>query len=198
MQNISINFLNITNNETTILYNKYNYNPDLNEYLKYNASLITYNNNTNIDDIPLSILEEFNCTYLKYLLNYTLIDEIKINILNNILLNKDIYVFFNVLTYTDNDFKIKVLNYLKDKNKIIINYTTNIEETLLLDYLIIISTNKIIMEGQTKDIIKEEKIIKKLGYNLPFIAELSLGLKYYGIVDDLYLTKESLVNKLWN
>ena len=175
MQNISINFLNITNNETTILYNKYNYNPDLNEYLKYNASLITYNNNTNIDDIPLSILEEFNCTYLKYLLNYTLIDEIKINILNNILLNKDIYVFFNVLTYT-----------------------TNIEETLLLDYLIIISTNKIIMEGQTKDIIKEEKIIKKLGYNLPFIAELSLGLKYYGIVDDLYLTKESLVNKLWN
>ena len=53
------------------------------------------------------------------------------------------------------------------------------------------------MEGNTKDILKEEKIIKKLGFNMPFIIELSNGLKYYNIVDKLYYDNESLVNDLW-
>ena len=39
------------------------------------------------------------------------------------------------------------------------------------------------MEGNTKDILKEEKIIKKLGFSMPFIIELSNGLKYYNIVE---------------
>ena len=53
------------------------------------------------------------------------------------------------------------------------------------------------MEGNYKEILKEEKILKKLGFNLPFILELSLGLKYYNLTNDLYYDNESLVNYLW-
>ena len=87
--------------------------------------------------------------------------------------------------------------YLKENNKQIINYTTDIEETLLLEYLMVIQNNNIIMEGLKEDILKEEKILQKLGFNLPFIVELSLGLKYYNLVDNLYFNNESLVNSLW-
>ena len=54
------------------------------------------------------------------------------------------------------------------------------------------------MEGYKEDILKEEKILKKLGFNLPFIVELSNGLKYYGLVNKLYYDNESLVSDLWN
>ena len=54
-----------------------------------------------------------------------------------------------------------------------------------------------IIEGNTQAVLEEERIIKKLGFNLPFIVELSSGLKYYNIVDKIYYDLESLVNYLW-
>ena len=103
----------------------------------------------------------------------------------------------NVLTYLDSDFKEKVIRYLKLGNKRIINYTTDIEETLLLDYIVVIHENKIIMEGKKELVLKEEKILKKLGFHLPFVVELSNGLKYYGLVTKTYFNNKELVNDLW-
>ena len=197
MLNISLNNISITNRYTSILYNTYNFNNLIPDLLQYNCLIIDDENKTNIDTIPHEMLKNFNCEYLLNKEDYTKIDEIKINILNNINTNKDIYVFLNVLTYTDYEFKSKVINYLKEHNKTIINFTTDIEEVLLLDYLILIYQNKIIIEGLTKEVLKEEKIFKKLGFNLPFIVELSIGLKYYNLIDDIYFTNESLVDKLW-
>ncbi len=197
MLNIKINNININNKYTSILYNSYNFNNDISSLLNYNATIIDDLNKTSINTIPEDIITSFNCDYLLKTKDYTKIDEIKINILNNIILDKDIYVFLNVLTYTDYQFKTKVINYLKEKNKTIINYTTDIEEVLLLDYLILIYQDKIIIEGLTKEVLLEEKLFKKLGFNLPFIVDLSIGLKYYGLIDNISYTPESLVDKLW-
>ena len=197
MSNIILKNITITNNNTTILYNSYNYKKDIPYLLKYNTCLIELDKKTNINTIPQNILKLFNCEYLLNKEDYTKIDEIKINILNNININKDIYVFFNVLTYTDYEFKFKVISYLKEQNKTIINYTTDIEEVLFLNYLIFIYQEQNIIEGLTQQVLLEEKIFKKLGFNLPFIVELSIGLKYYNLIDEIYFTNESLVDKLW-
>jgi len=53
------------------------------------------------------------------------------------------------------------------------------------------------MEGKKELVLQEEKILKKLGFNLPFIVELSNGLKYYGVIDKVYFNNEELVNVLW-
>ena len=53
------------------------------------------------------------------------------------------------------------------------------------------------MEGLKEQVLQEEKILKKLGFHLPFIVELSNGLKYYGLVDKIYFKNEELVNALW-
>ena len=86
---------------------------------------------------------------------------------------------------------------MKSNHKRIINYTTQIEETLLLDYLVITHENTIIMEGAKELVLKEEKILKKLGFNLPFIVELSSGLKYYGLINKIYFNSKELVDELW-
>ena len=184
--------------DTTILYtSSFNYTNDAIFYLNNNCVVITKdggNTSYNVSDNLFAVFQEEN---LKNKTTLTKLDELKLNILSNLDLNKQIFVFFNVLTYLDANFQEKLINYLKSNNKRIINYTTQIEETLLLDYLVIMHENAIIMEGAKELVLKEEKILKKLGFNLPFIVELSSGLKYYGLINKIYFNSKELVDELW-
>ncbi len=193
----TINNKDIPEINTTILYtSNFNYTLDAQEFILNNCVVLTKDTLENTT-ITSSLLNDFNCEYLINKPDLTLIDKIKINILNNLNNPNKVFVFFNILTYLDNEFKTHIITYLKEHDKQIINYTTDIEEALLLDYLIVLQNNNIIMEGPKEEILKEEKILKKLGFNLPFIVELSIGLKYYNLIDKLYFTNESLVNELW-
>lgn len=195
----TINNKDIYDINTSILYSSdYNIIMDAIDFLHNSCVVIDKNSIGSLEDIPSGILDSFNCHDLITKTDLTKIDKIKIDILSNIILDKEIFVFLNVLTYVDSDFKEKVISYLNKHKKRIINYTTEIEETLMLDYLVVFHQNKVIMEGSTNEILKEEKILKKLGFNLPFIVELSSGLKYYGLVNKIYYQKESLVDDLWN
>lgn len=194
----TINEKEIYDIDTTLLFDsKYNYNNDMIAFLNAGCEIVDKNSIKDISEIPIPILEFFHCGYLKTEKDLTKIDELKISVLSSILENKKTIVFFNVLIYLDNDFKKLVIDYLKKQNKRIINYTSEIEETLLLDYLVVIYDNKIIMEGQKEEILKEEKILKKIGFHVPCIVDLSNNLVYYGLIDKIYYDNESLVNNLW-
>ena len=193
-----INNKDIPKINTTILHtSKSNYNVDMFEFINNNCEVIIKTSRTDINDIPLKILDSYNCLELAKKDELTNNDEIKINILKSLCSEKEVIVFYDILNYIDNKMKDKLIKELVSQNKIIINYTTEIEETLYLDYLIIVHENNVIMEGQTKEVLNEEKIIKKLGFNMPLIIELSSGLKYYGVVNKKYYDIESLVEDLW-
>jgi len=106
-------------------------------------------------------------------------------------------IFFNVLSNLNEIDLKKLYDYLKLNNIYFINVTNNIEEILYTDNLIIYDKDKILAEGNTIELLKNEKLIKRLGLNLPFIVELSILLKDYNLTDKLYLNKESLVGDLW-
>ncbi len=183
--------------DTTIIYpSSFNYNNDAIYYLNNNCVVIT-TDRRDYFDISLELYELFNVEYLRTKKDLTKFDELKLNILGSLNSDKKVYVFFNVLTYLDKEFKEKLIRYLKLANKRIINYTTDIEETLLLEYIIVIHDNLVIMEGTKEQVLNEEKILKKLGFNLPFIIELSKGLKLYGLIDKIYFNNEELVSALW-
>lgn len=193
-----INNKDIPKINTTLLHtSKNNYNVDMLEFINNNCEVIIKTSRTDINDIPLKILDSYNCLELAKKDELTNTDEIKINILKSLCSDKEVIVFYDILNYIDNELKNKLMKALIKQDKIIINYTTEIEETLYLDYLIIVHENKVIMEGQTKEVLNEEKIIKKLGFNMPLITELSSGLKYYGVVNKKYYDIESLVEDLW-
>lgn len=193
-----INNKEISKIDTTVLHtSNYNYNVDMTELINNDCEVITKFNKESITEIPLKTLDKYNCIDLITKKDLTYTDEIKINILKSLSSSKEIIVFYDILNYLDNKTKNQVIKELKASNKQIINYTTEIEETLMLDYVIVAHNNEVIMEGNTKDILKEEKILKKLGFNIPLIVELSSGLKYYGLVDKIYYDIESLVTYLW-
>ena len=193
-----INDTTIYDIDTTILItSSFNYTNDAIYYINNNCVVITKNRTATNFDIPEDLYALFSLEELKNKKDLTEFDELKLKILSCLNSNNKIFVFMNVLTYLDSDFKEKVIRYLKLGSKRIINYTTDIEETLLLDYIVVIHENKIIMEGKKELVLKEEKILKKLGFHLPFVVELSNGLKYYGLVTKTYFNNKELVNDLW-
>ena len=113
------------------------------------------------------------------------------------LLNYQKVIFFNVLSNLKDEEIKKLFSYLKDNNIKFINVTNNIEEVLFTNDLIIYDDIRIIAEGNTLELLKNEKLFKRLGFKLPFIIELSLLLKDYNLVNKIYIDKESLVGDLW-
>lgn len=195
---LSINGKTIFDIDTTILIpSNYNYTKDTIELLNQGCTVIYKVSNFNIRDIPQDILNFFDCEYLLSKTTFTKEDEYKIIIISSIFSTKKIIAFMNMFTYVSKEFQNKIIEFLRRQNKRIINYTSETEETLLLPYLIIIYNNEIVIEGETNIVLKEETLIKKLGFNLPFIVELSSGLKYYNVVSKLFFDNESLVEELW-
>lgn len=93
--------------------------------------------------------------------------------------------------------KENVYKILKDLNITIINVTHDMEETILGDEIIILDNGNLIMQGTKEVVLREEKLFNKLGLELPFMAQLSLKLSYYDLVDDLIFDMEEMVDKLW-
>ncbi len=193
-----LNNKTIYDKNTTILYTStFNYIEDAIFFINNHCVVITKERDDYLPIVKNEYYELFDELELKNKQDLTEIDKLKIKILSSLSSENKIYVFFNVLTYLPNKFKTKLVNYIKSQNKIIINYTTDIEETLLLEYLIVFHNEKIIMEGKKEYVLQEEKILKKLGFNLPSIVELSIGLKYYGLVNKIYFNSKELVDSLW-
>ena len=143
-----------------------------------NTTIITDNNKNVLDSLKEEIIINFP-------------KDIK-NIKDN-----SFVVFNDAIRYLKKKDQEKLMNLLEEKNIHFLNVTSNIEECLYTYKLIVINDGKIALEGTTISVLKEEKILKRLGYKLPFIVDLSLQLSTYGLIDSIYLDEQVLVNKLW-
>lgn len=111
---------------------------------------------------------------------------------------KEKILFFNSLHFIKDENKKILVEYLKKSEKSFIIITNNIEEVLLTKYLIVIDEEKILIEGQTLAVLKEDKLLKRLGFDLPFAFSLSLLLKDYDMLDTICVTNQELVDEIWN
>ncbi len=143
--------------------------------------------------INTTIITDNNVKVLDYFKG----ENIVTNPLNLKLVDSDFVVLNDVLRYLkDSDVQI-FLKKLEDKNIHFVNITSKIEEALYAQRLIVYTDDKVQIEGPVISVLKEERILKKLGFGLPFIYDLSLQLNYYGLIDSIYLDEKALVDKLW-
>lgn len=146
---------------------------EINDYFNINKLL-----NKKVRDLSLN-----NRTLVK-ILSYALIEPTYIA-LDDLLIDLD--------TRT----KILLLNYLNTKNITLINVTTNMEDVLYTDYIMCLYDGISAIDGKTLDVLKNEKVLKRLGFNLPFMLDLSIQLELYGLLSRSYLNKEAMVKDLW-
>ena len=61
----------------------------------------------------------------------------------------------------------------------------------------LILLKKQIVHNYSLDFLFTDSKLNKLGLSLPFMVDLSIKLKYYGLVDDIMLDMNRMVDKLW-
>lgn len=104
----------------------------------------------------------------------------------------------NRIDYMERNNILKILLKLnKEKGITIINITHDLEEAVYGDDVILIDKGKIILNGSKELVFKEDKIFNSIGLDIPFMAELSLKLMYYNLVDEIVFDMDEMVNKLW-
>lgn len=106
-------------------------------------------------------------------------------------------VFDNVTNYINHDRKSSLLNELYKKNIKYLNITFEIEESKYNNYLILFSNNMVAIEGNTKSVLLEEKLLRRLGFSIPICFDLSMQLKSYNLIDEIYTDVDELVEDLW-
>ena len=110
----------------------------------------------------------------------------------------DIIAFDDIFKYLSSNLKKQLIKYFSDNSITFINVISDIEDSMYTDYMYIFMKNgKIAIEGKPLSVFKEEKLIRRLGFNLPFMVDLSIQLSYYGLIDNIYLSKEEMVDKIW-
>ena len=128
---------------------------------------------------------------------------ISTNISNDILNNYQDYVLVKdlskLLSYQKVIFFLTLDN--KSEREVLEIYKllkeNNIKYVLLTKYLKVYDKEKVLIEGNTIEVLKNTKLLKRLGLEIPFMVDLSLLLKDYNLVNDIFLDKEDLVDYLW-
>lgn len=124
-------------------------------------------------------------------------DRTLVKILSYALMKPTYIAIDDLLSDLNTRTKILLLNYLNSKNILLINVTSNIEDIMYTDYTMCLYNGISAIDGKTLDVLENEKILKRLGFSLPFMVDLSIQLKLYGLLEKNYLNKEAMVRNLW-
>lgn len=125
----------------------------------------------------------------------------KVALASALVINPKILILDEALSMIDpNDRKdiLEVLTKLHAEQELtIITISHNLEESLFADKLILINKGKVIVEGIPTEVLKQDKIINKLGLELPFMVDLSIKLQFYGLLNRIILDMDEMVVELW-
>lgn len=182
-----------------VVYNNYRFiNDTVKEELKYSLE----NMNKSVEEIK-EIFNELNEYFgISKIMNKTMDmlsynDKTLIRILSYAVMCPTYIAIDDMLSNLDNRTKMLLLNYLNSKNILLINVTSDLEEVIYTDYVLCLYNGINAIDGKSLDVLKEEKILKRFGFSLPFMVDLSIQLKLYGLIDKMYLNKEAMVKNLW-
>jgi energy-coupling factor transport system ATP-binding protein len=128
-------------------------------------------------------------------------DKQKVVLASVLIHNPSILILDEVFSMVDKYERSNIFKLLKkihkEKKITIINVTNDLEETYFSDRVVILKNGSILLEGLTNEILKKEEILRKNGFKIPFMVDLSLKLKLYGLIDDIVLDMDEMVMKIW-
>ena len=175
----------------------------LDDYTFINSNVVLFNipvkRYLELNEFKMNLIPYFDLTPIlnKNISSLDLSSIIYLKVIASLLNNDGIIVFDDVLSYLEENKKRIVIDYLKKNDITFINITSDTEEILLADYLIVLTNSGVAIEGKTSTVLNEDKLLRRLGFSLPFLFDISLKLKSYDISNKIYSNIDGLVNELW-
>lgn len=123
-----------------------------------------------------------------------------VSIVSAIIYEPSILILDEALSMLDNYYReiiLKTFGVLRKRGLTIIYFTSNSADSIYGTDIAIINNGKIIMNKPLLKALKEEKKFISSGIEIPFMANVSLKLRYYNLIDKIYLDEKSLVNAIW-
>ena len=124
-------------------------------------------------------------------------NRIYIKILSLLIIVPSIFCIDDLLSYLNKDKRIKILNYIKERNIILLNVTSDMEELLLYDKILVMNKGRKEMFDKTEVVLKEDALFRELGLSLPFIYDINNMLKSYDLINESHYNNKELVDLLW-
>ena len=141
---------------------------------------------------------EFQNKVKEDITNLSHFDKIKLVLLTKVIHTPKVLLLDNILDDLKEQEAVKIMEILKKIGGMTVIISSNtLEISYLFDDIIILDKAKILLSGNPLEVLKEDSLLNKLGLNLPFMVDLSIKIKYYGLVDYIELDIKRMVNKLW-
>ena len=165
------------------------------ELLKYDVLL------KNVSDRVSVFLELFGIDRDADVRSLSGSDKLVIIFLISLLSGVKMVVIDNIFEYLSVPIRNKMFRILKTFNEkellTILNFTTNIEDALYMNELIIYKDKKVLMKGNTKEVLQNIDVFEENKIELPFVVSLSNKLMFYDLIDRVYYDAGDLVNAIW-
>lgn len=191
--------LNYKRNNIVCVFDDNIYNTDnVKDELKFYLGKLNFARKE-IDNKINDFIEFFNLESLinKKIINLSIQDRIYIKILSLLIIVPSLFCIDDLLTYLNKDKKIKILNYIKDRSITLLNVSSNMEELLFLDKVLILNKGKKEVYDNTINVLENESLFKELGISLPFIYDINNMLKDYELINENHIVYRELVDLLW-
>lgn len=122
--------------------------------------------------------------------------------LATVMLHKpSILILDDAFSMIDGITKEKMIKIIKKMNReekmTVIQITHDMDDTLYGSEIAIIDSHQIILHDKKEKVFEQEKLLKRAGLELPFMASLSLKLQFYDLIDTMILDMDKMVNVLW-
>lgn len=128
-------------------------------------------------------------------------ESIYLQVIISLVHNPEILILDDAFLSLSLPLKEKILLKLKQLNKdglTIINITSDLETIYDSNKVYLLNNQKIEELGNVEQVFQEDNYLRKLGFRIPFIIDLSIKLKFYGLLDKIYYNLEELEENLWN
>ena len=168
------------------------------EELKYYLEKLNIDNDVIINRLN-DFIEFFDLEEIidKNFLELCTEERIFIKILSLLIIVPALFCIDDLLTYLNKDKKMKILNYIKDKSITLLCVTSNMDDVLLFDKILVINKGRRELFDKASIVLQKDDVFKELGLSLPFIYDINNMLKSYDLINEDHIVYRELVDLLW-
>lgn len=144
-----------------------------------------------------NLLQINNNSYQKL----SLLDKIKALIFINLIEDTEFLIIDEIIDMLDSKDKYILYKLIKKYQRIckktIFIISNNADGIIYAKRILLLDKGVILFDGSITDIEKQESIFNELSIKLPFEIDLSLKLKLYDLIEDIYIDEKRMIKDIW-